>query len=86
MDHPAILLNAIFVPVATGALLLIGVLVTLVICVVCKRSKKKKKTQVEENMAVDENPVYQQYELVGPNYERQYSTHEGVDSNRYYES
>ena len=37
-------------------------------------------------MAVDENPVYQQYELVGPNYERQYSTHEVVDSNTYYES
>ena len=35
-------------------------------------------------MAVDENPVYQQYELVGPNYERQYSTHEVVDNNDYY--
>ena len=76
---------AIFVPAAVGVLLLVVALVTLVVCVVCKRAKKKK-TQVEENMAVDENPVYQQYELVGPNYERQYSTHEVVDSNTYYES
>ena len=37
-------------------------------------------------MAVDENPVYQQYELVGPYYERQYSTMEAVDNNTYYES
>ena len=64
-----------------GTLVLLFVLTSAV--VICKRSKKKK--MVEENMAVDENPVYQQYELVGPNYERQYSTHEVVDSNNYYE-
>ena len=41
----------------------------------------------EENIEVDENPVYQQYQLVGDgeNYERQYSTHEAVDRNDYFE-
>ena len=41
----------------------------------------------KENVEVDENPVYQQYQLVGDgeNYERQYSTHEAVDRNDYYE-
>ena len=59
-------------------------LVTLVVCILCKCSKNKRKAHVGENMAMDENPVYQQYEIVGPNYERQYSTHEVVDNNDYY--
>ena len=66
--------------VAVGTLVLLLVLTSAVF--IYKRSKKKK--MEVENMAVDENPVYQQYELVGPNYERQYSTHEVVDNNDYY--
>ena len=52
-------------------------LVTVVVCIAYKRSKKKE----EENMEVEENPVYQTYELVGENYERQYSTNEVLDHN-----
>ena len=50
--------------------------------------KKKKETKKEENLEVDENPVYQQYQFVGEDYEsleRQYSTHEDVERNIYYE-
>ena len=66
------LIAVILVP---GGVLLIVVLVTVVVYVACKRSKKKK-----ENMEVEENPVYQTYEL-GENYERQYSINEAVDYN-----
>ena len=31
--------------------------------------KKKKETKKEENLEVDENPVYQQYQFVGEDYE-----------------
>jgi len=64
------LLAVILVP---GGVLLM--LVTVVVCIACKRSKKKK-----ENMEVEENPVYQTYEL-GENYERQYSINEVIDHN-----
>ena len=84
INHISSLPAAIFVPVAIGVLLLFVFLVTLVVCILCKRFKKKKKKT--ETMTVDENPVYQQYELVGPNYERQYSTNEVCDSNTYYVS
>ena len=49
---------------------------------------KKKKETKEENLEVDENPVYQQYQFVGEDYEsleRQYSAHEAVERNIYYE-
>ena len=48
---------------------------------------RKNEVEQKENVEVDENPVYQQYQLVGDdeNYERQYSTHEAVDRNDYYE-
>ena len=36
-------------------------------------------------MMVDDNPVYQEYEL-DENYERKYSINEVVDHNVYYES
>ena len=62
--------------------LFIIVLLAAVAFISCKTKKKMEEEKKEvENMAVDQNPVYQQYELVGPNYERQYSTHEVVDSN-----
>ena len=69
---------AVLLPV--GVLVII-VLVTVVVCVACKQSKKRKMKKVEENMDVDNNPVYQTYELVGENYERQYSINEVVDHN-----
>ena len=77
------------VPVMAVALVPFGVLliivgITAVGCIVNKKSKENK--QQEENVEVDDNPVYQQYELVGPNYERHYSTNEVVDNNVYYES
>ena len=59
---------------------MVGSVVAYIAC----RGKNKEEEVDEEK--IDENPVYQQYELVGPNYERQYSTHEVVDSNTYYES
>ena len=68
--------------------LFVIVLLIIIICCVCKCSKKKKETKKEENLEVDENPVYQQYQFVGEDYEsleRQYSTHEAVDRNIYYE-
>jgi len=66
----------------------IVLIIIIIICCVCKRSNKKKETKKEENLEVDENPVYQQYQFVGEDYEsleRQYSTHEAVDRNIYYE-
>ena len=67
--------------VSLGVLLVVvGSVVAYIAC----RGKKKEEEVDEEK--IDENPVYQQYELVGPNYERQYSTHEVVDNNTYYES
>ena len=67
--------------ISLGVLLVVvGSVVAYIAC----RGKKKEEEVDEEK--IDENPVYQQYELVGPNYERQYSTHEVVDSNTYYES
>ena len=59
-------------------------LLIVIICIYITYKKKKENKKTVEDMAVDENPVYQQYELVGPNYERQYSTHEVVDNNDYY--
>ena len=59
------------------------VLITVVAFITYKRKKKEKEERRDE--VVDLNPVYQQYELVGENYERQYSTHEVVDCNDYYE-
>ena len=73
-------------PLAAGAgalAVIVLLIVTICMYITCKKKKEKKKT-VEDMTAVDENPVYQQYELVGPNYERQYSTHEVVDNNDYY--
>jgi len=75
------LVAAVLVPLL---ILLFIVVAITVACILKKRSKENK--QQEENVELDENPVYQQYELVGPNYERQYSTHEVVDANTYYES
>ena len=77
--------NSAVLPLAAGAgALSVILLLIVIICIyiTCKKKKENKKT--DEDMAVDENPVYQQYELVGPNYERQYSTHEVVDNNDYY--
>ena len=70
------------------AIVLISLGVLLVVvgsvggCIACRGKKKEEEVDEEK---IDENPVYQQYELVGPNYERQYSTHEVVDNNTYYE-
>ena len=73
----------VVLPLAAGAGVLSIILLFIVaICIFYMKKKEKKNT--DEDMAVDENPVYQQYELVGPNYERQYSTHEVVDNNDYY--
>ena len=67
--------------ISLGVLLVVvGSVVAYIAC----RGKKKEEEVDEEK--IDENPVYQQYELIGPNYERQYSTHEVVDNNTYYES
>ena len=62
-------------------------LITIVACFACRRLNRKNEVKKEEKIEVDENPVYQQYQLVGDgeNYERQYSTHEAVDRNDYYE-
>ena len=71
------MLAAILLPAGVFAMI---VLVTAVACiVVCKRKRKKK-----EVMEVDDNPVYQEYEL-DENYERKYSINEVVDHNVYYE-
>ena len=61
-------------------MIVIVILVTIV-CAACKCSKKNTK---EEEMEVDENRVYGIYEL-DEKFERQYSTHEIVDQNNYYE-
>ena len=72
-------------PLAAGAgALSVILLLIVIICIYINCKKKKENRKTVEDMAVDENPVYQQYELVGPNYERQYSTHEVVDNNDYY--
>ena len=73
------MLAAVLLP---AGVLLIIVLVTVVACVACKQSKKKKEKE-EEVIEVDDNPVYQTYEL-GENYERQYSITEVLDHNVYY--
>ena len=70
------MLAAVLLP---AGVLLIIVLVTVVACVACKQSKKKKEKE-EEVIEVDDNPVYQTYELE-ENYERQYSINEVVDHN-----
>ena len=57
-------------------------IVVICIHITCKRKKEEKKT--DEDMVVDENPVYHKYVLVGPNLERQYSICEVVDNNDYY--
>ena len=49
--------------------------------IICQQSKTKTREQVVKE---EDNPVYQQYQFVGENYERQYSTHEVVDCNDYY--
>ena len=66
------------VAIASGALLLVGILV-IVGCVLRQRSEKE-----DEEIDTDENPVYRVYQLV-ETYERQYSTNEAVDNNVYYE-
>ena len=70
------MLAAILLPAGVFAMI---VLVTVVACIVCKRKRKR-----EEVMEVDDNPVYQEYEL-DENYERKYSINEVVDHNMYYE-
>ena len=70
------MLAAILIPAGVFAMI---VLVTAVACIVCKRKMEK-----EEVMEVDDNPVYQEYEL-DENYERKYSINEVVDHNMYYE-
>ena len=70
------MLTAILLPAGVFAMI---VLVTAVACVVCQRKRKR-----EEVMEVDDNPVYQEYEL-DENYERKYSINEVVDHNVYYE-
>ena len=57
-------------------------IVVICILIICKRKKEEKKA--DEDMVVDENPVYHKYVLVGPNFERQYSICEVVDNNEYY--
>ena len=71
------MLAAILLP---AGVLLIIVLVTVVVCVACKRFRKEEEEEEEKNMEVEENPVYQIYELE-ENYERKYSTNEVVDHN-----
>ena len=68
------MLAAILFPARVSAML---VLVTVVACIVCKRKRKR-----EEAMEVDDNPVYQEYEL-DENYEGKYSIN---DNNVFYES
>ena len=65
------MLAAILLPAGVCAMI---VLVTAVACIVCKRKMKR-----EEVMEVDDNPVYQEYEL-DENYERKYSINEVVDN------
>ena len=43
----------------------------------------QKEEEEDKNMEVEENPVYQTYEL-GESYERQYSINEVLDHNVYY--
>ena len=81
LNFPDFLQAEVLLPSAAAILLTI----LLVACLLCRLSKKKKEAKVEENLEVDDNPVYQQYQLVGEDYERQYSVHEVVDRNDYYE-
>ena len=76
--------DSVVLPLAAGAGALSVIMLLIVIICIYIACKKKENRKTNEDMAVDENPVYQQYELVGPNYERQYSTHEVVDNNDYY--
>ena len=66
------------VAIASGALLLVGILV-IVGCVLRQRSEKE-----DEEIDTHENPVYGVYQLT-ETYETQYSTNEAVDDNVYYE-
>ena len=70
--------------VLLSGILLIIMLIVAAVFITNKRSKKQKEQKEKREEVVDENPVYQQYELVGENYKRQYSTHEVVDCNDYY--
>ena len=76
-DFAVSLLAAVLLP---AGVFVIVVLVTVITCIICKRSKKKTE---EEEMEVDDNTVYQTYEL-GENYERQYSINEVIDHNPEY--
>ena len=68
---------------AIAGILLVVMVIAIIACIICKQSKKERKAR-EEVVKEEDNPVYQQYQFVGENYERQYSTHEVVDYNDYY--
>ena len=70
---------------AGAGIILVLLLIAAVAIITYKRSQKKKmEKEGRREEVVDENPVYQQYQLVGEKYERQCSTHEVVDCNDYY--
>ena len=72
-------------PLAVGAgVFCVVLLFIVVICIHITRKRKKEEKKTDEDMVVDENPVYHKYVLVGPNFERQYSICEVVDNNDYY--
>ena len=68
---------------AIAGILLVVMVIAIIAFISCKQSKKERKAR-EEVVKEEDNPVYQQYQFVGENYERQYSTHEAVDYNDYY--
>ena len=68
---------------AIAGILLVVMVIVIIVCISCKQSKKERKAR-EEVVKEEDNPVYQQYQFVGENYERQYSTHEALDHNDYY--
>ena len=74
--------STIALSVSAGCLLVI-VVMAIITYFRCKQSKTKRETR-EQVVKEEDNPVYQQYQFVGENYERQYSTHEAVDYNDYY--
>ena len=75
--------TTVLLSTSVGCLLVI-VVIAIVASIICKQFKKKRGMK-EQVVKEEDNPVYQEYQFVGENYERQYSTHEAVDYNDYYE-
>ena len=72
-------------PIVAAALpigiILVVIATTITICALRSRSKWRQ----EDKTSAELNPVYGIYQLEEGSYERQYSTHEIVDDNHYYE-